>query len=63
MPTHMIISEGMRGIWANSEQRTEFYRNGPGAAENAVKLADSIGNVWDGIEIVTVRAVDAWRWG
>lgn len=58
VPTHVIISEGMRGLIANSPLYTEYWRNGPGAAQNAIKLADSIGNTFDGIEIITVRPVD-----
>jgi len=56
-PTHLIISEMVGGL-SITKRHIEYYRNGPGAAENAVKLADAFPSNFDGIEIVKVRALN-----
>jgi hypothetical protein len=56
-PTHLIIAEMIGGL-AITQRHLEYYRNGPGAAENAVKLSDAFPSNYDGLEIVKVRALN-----
>jgi len=57
-PSHVIIPEGIRSIISYARNRTEYYRRGPGAAENAEQLGDSIGEELGGLRLVVVRAYD-----
>lgn len=54
--THVLMREGVRSVIANSPMRTQYFLRGPGAADNAEQLADSIGDVIGGLEIIVVRA-------
>mgnify|MGYP001251366674 CR=1 FL=1 len=56
-PTHMLISEGIATLSITS-LHTEYYRNGPGASTNAVKLTDAFPDVYDGIRVIKVRPLD-----
>jgi len=57
-PTHVIMPEGVRSMIASSSKRTEYSRRGPGAAQNAELLGDSIGDEVAGLSMVIVRAYD-----
>lgn len=57
VPTDMLISEGIATL-SVTKLHTEYYRHGPGAAENAVKLTDAFPAVYDGIRITKVRSLD-----
>ena len=57
VPTDMLIGVGIAGL-AITKLHTEFYRNGPGAAENAVKLTDAFPEVYDGIRVIKVRPLN-----
>lgn len=57
-PTHIIMTEGMRSLMMASSQKTEYNRNGPGAAENALRLGDAIGDDIDGVRLIVVRAIE-----
>lgn len=56
--THCIISEGMRGQVMMSPMKTEYWRNGPNAAQNAEQLATAIGDSIDGVQLVVLRAIE-----
>lgn len=57
MPTHMLIAEGVAGL-AITKRHMDYYMNGPGAAQNAQQIADAFPDVYDGIRIIKVRALD-----
>lgn len=57
-PTHVIMTEGMRGIIMASPMMQEYYRRGAEAASNATKIADAIGDNWDGLQLIVTRAVE-----
>lgn len=56
--THCIISEGMRGQVMMSPMKTEYWRHGPNAAQNAEQLATAIGDSIDGVQLIVLRAVE-----
>jgi hypothetical protein len=57
-PTHCIISEGIRSLMMASPMKLEYYRHGPGAANNAERLTDAVGDSFDGIRFVVIRAYE-----
>lgn len=56
--THCILTEGMRSLMMASDMKKEYYRNGPGAAQNAAKLGDAIGDVINEVTLIVVRPIE-----
>lgn len=57
-PTHVIMVEGMRSLMMASSMKTEYSRFGPGAAANAERLGDAVGDSFDGLRFIVVRAIE-----
>lgn len=56
-----IVSEGMRSLIAASPKRQEYFRYGPGAAQNSARLTDAIGDVINEVEMIVVRPIELKR--
>jgi len=56
--THVILTEGMRSLIMASPMKKEYYRNGPGAAQNATLLGDAIGDTYAGVKLIIVRPIE-----
>src|SRR6056297_1539964 len=57
-PTHCIMSDGMRSLMMASPMMTEYFRHGPGAAQNARQLGDAVGGDFNGMRFVVIRAYE-----
>jgi len=56
--THCILTEGMRSLIMASPMKQEYYRNGPGAAQNAAQLGDAIGDTINNVQLIIVRPIE-----
>lgn len=56
-PNILMIAEGVAGL-AITKRHMDYYLNGPGAAQNALQIADAFPDVYDGLRIIKVRALD-----
>lgn len=57
-PTHILMPEGLRSLMIASDKFTEYSRFGPGAADNARRLTDNVGESFDGIRFIIISAVE-----
>lgn len=57
-PTHILMPEGLRSLFIASDKFTEYSRFGPGAADNARRLTDNVGDSFDGIRFIIISAVE-----
>ena len=58
MPTHVILTEGMRSLIMASDYKKEYYRIGASANRNSTELGDAVGDTYAGVELIVVRPIE-----